>query len=267
MKIRADGRWGGRLTGRPLLSGDATVDGLAETERSELAAVWLARSATEFRVASSFEVIRDALTALRTDRSLVELAERAIDDEHRHAEICRYTASCFAAHELELPDALPFSYPQHERAAEDVRHALWVVGHCCFNETLASGFLEAASTAATGPMAHRALQELLSDEIDHARLGWAFLAGLEPRLRTAIGPWLPGLARANLRMWRESPRDYPGTDQFVEQGAPSAELINGALMTALRDLILPGFEALALPVAPLASWFAEGAPTERRESA
>lgn len=263
MKLRADGRWAGKLTQRPLLGGDASVDALSDAERAELARVWLARSATEHRVATSFELIRGSLAALRADSALITLADRAVDDEHRHAEICRYTASCFAARELELPAPLPFSHPKHERAAEDLRHALWVVGQCCFNETLASGFLETATAAATGPMAHRALKELLSDEIDHARLGWAFLAGLEPRLRSAIGPWLPALAKANLRMWRESPRDYPATLDFVAQGAPSGELIESALMAALRDLIVPGFETLGLPVQKLALWLEQGAPTAR----
>lgn len=263
MKIRSDGRWGGELTRRPLLGGDDTVDALGDAERSELARVWLARSATEYRVASSFEVIRDALTALKAEPALVALADRAIDDEHRHAEICRYTASCFAAKELELPAPLPFSYPQHSSAPEDLRWALWVVGQCCFNETLASGFLETASSSASAPMAHRALSELLSDEVDHARLGWAFLAGLEPRLRVAVGPWLPALGRSNLRMWRESPRDYPATADFTAQGAPSGELIESALMRSLRDLILPGLQALALPTAPLSAWLDAGAPTAR----
>ncbi|MBE7486262.1 MAG: hypothetical protein HS104_40625 [Polyangiaceae bacterium] len=261
MKIRADGRWGGKLTSRELLSGDPSVDALGDSERAELARVWLARSATEYRVASSFEVIRDALSALRADSALVAMAHRAIDDEHRHAEICRFTASCFAARELDLPEALPFDYPKHARASEELRRALWVVGQCCFNETLAAGFLETASGAASGPMAQRALKELLSDEVDHARLGWAFLASLPPGARADIGPWLPALARANLRMWREAPRDYPATATFVGQGAPSGELIEEALQTALRDLILPGLETLSLPVAPLAAWLAEGAPT------
>ena len=263
MKIRSDGRWRGRLTQRPLLSGDETVDALGDDKRTELARVWLARSATEYRVASSFEVIRDALAALRADPSLVTLADRAIDDEHRHAEICRFTASCFAGKELELPAPLPFSYPQHASAPEELRRALWVVGQCCFNETLASGFLETASSSASAPMAHRALSELLSDEIDHARLGWAFLAGLEPKLRAGVEPWVPALARSNLRMWRESPRDYPATPDFIAKGAPSGELIEGALLRALRDLILPGLQALALSTGSLSAWLAEGAPTSK----
>lgn len=261
MTIRRDGRWGGRLSSRPLLAGDTTFEALSEAERTALASVWLARSATEHRVATSFAVIRDSLRALRAEMSLVDLAERAIDDEHRHAEICRVTASSFAGRELEPPPPLPFSHPKHERAPEDLRHALWVVGQCCFNETLASGFLEAACAAATGPMANRALRELLSDEIDHARLGWAFLAGLDPGLRSQLGPWLPALARSNLRMWREAPRDHPETEPFTAQGAPSGSTIEAALLTALRDLVVPGLRAIGLPVAPLSAWLQQGAPT------
>lgn len=44
--IRRDGRWGGRVTSRPLLDGDSTLDLLADEARRELAGVWLARAAT-----------------------------------------------------------------------------------------------------------------------------------------------------------------------------------------------------------------------------
>jgi len=261
MTIRADGRWRGKLTNRPLLDGDATVDALDDAARAELADVWLARSATERRVADSFELIRDALAELGSDSSLIAIAERAIDDEYRHQEICRTIASHFAGRQLEFPAELELSPPRHKGASDELRAKLWVIGQCCMNETIASSFLEASVATASGPMARGALKELLSDEIDHARVGWAFLASLPASDHAAIAPWLPSMMIANLKMWRDAPRGYPMTDELAAQGAPREEIVEESLLTAIRELILPGLERFELPTVEIRSWLEAGAPT------
>ncbi len=261
MTIRSDGRWGGRITNRPLLAGDPTVEALSDDARQEMSAVWHARAATERRVADSFMVMRDALRELRADTALATLAERAIDDEFRHAEICRVIASRYAGKDLEPPPQLELVVPRHRGANRKLELELWVVGQCCMNETIASAFLEAAVATATGPMAKGALRELLSDEIDHARLGWAFLGSLPREALDEIAPWLLGMMRANLKMWRDAPRGYPMTDELAGQGAPREEVVEDALLTAVRDLIIPGLEQFALPAEKIRAWLEQGAPT------
>lgn len=259
--IREDGRWGGRVTSRPLLDGDATLDALADADRRTLADVWLARAATERRVADSFVVIRDALKELRTDASLVSLADRAVDDEFRHAEICRFVASRYVGSDLAPPPALELTIPRHRGASRELTLELWVIGQSCMNETIASAFLEAAVASSNAPMAKGALRELLSDEIDHARLGWAFLATLPASHHEAITPWMFGMLRENLKLWRDSPRSYPMTDELANQGAPREEVVEDALLTAVRELVLPGLERFRMPTAKLHAWLAAGAPT------
>lgn len=260
--MREDGRWGGRVTNRPLLHGDETLTSLADDDRVTLSDVWLARAATERRVAESFAVIRDALDELGSDRALVNLADRAVDDEWRHAEICRFVASRFADRELEPPPALELTVPKHRGAERQLELELWVIGQCCMNETIASAFLEAAVATSGAPMAHGALRELLSDEIDHARLGWAFLATL-PRARLdAVGPWMFGMLRENLKLWRDAPRGYPMTDALARQGAPREAVVEDSLLTAVRELVIPGLERFALPTDKIHVWLASGAPTK-----
>jgi hypothetical protein len=259
--IRADGRWGGRVTSRPLLDGDSTLDALTDSGRRTLADVWLARAATERRVADSFRVIRDALKELGTDETLVTLADRAIDDEFRHAEICRFVASRYAGRELDPPPELELTVPMHKGASRELTLELWVIGQSCMNETIASAFLEAAVATSNAPMARGALRELLSDEIDHARLGWAFLATLPPSRHAALGPWMFGMLRENLKLWRDSPRSYPMTDELASQGAPREEVVEDALISAVRDLVIPGLERFRMPTAKLHAWLEAGAPT------
>lgn len=259
--IRPDGRWGGKLTSRPLPDEDEDIDRLAPEERAVISEIWSGRAVSERRVADAFVVVRDALGALEADPSFVALATRAIDDEMRHTELSRRVASRYAQRELPPPPALPPSVPRHERAGERLRHVLHVVGQCCLNETIASSFLETTLSAAKTPLATSALRELLSDEVDHGRLGWALLGSVDDRTRREVEPWLPSMAIANLRMWRTAPRRYPEGARIAAHGLPSEAVVEAALLRAFRDLIVPGFEHLAMDTAKLRAWLDAGAPT------
>lgn len=129
------------------------------------------------------------------------------------------------------------------------------------NETFASSFLEASLGQAQAPLGRAALRELLSDEIDHARIGWAHLAELSERQRTELSPWLDSLVHANLKMWRETPRAAATDAALHVHGAPPAPAIERALLGAVGDLIIPGLARFGLPTRSLELWLAAGAPT------
>lgn len=257
------GRWGGRLTRRELPTDDPLLNALSPRKRARLAAIWLHRAAMERRVADSFEVIHGALTRRRADAQLIGLAERAIDDEYRHAELSRFVASQFAGRELDAPPRLSLVVPKHTGASPQVRDALFIVGQCVLNETTASAFLEACLVRAEGTLARCALSELLSDEIDHGRIGWTFLASLATADRNELNRWLLPMAFVNLRQWRrETPDDPDYSAEFAHHGAPPASVIHAAVLAALQELIVPGFERLGMATAPLRRWLAAGADTE-----
>ena len=258
------GRWGGRLTRRDLPLDDASIDELLPVHRRKLAAIWLRRAAMERRVADSFEVIRDALSRRGAKSALVELAVRAIDDEYRHAELSRVVASRFAGSELSPPPRLVLEVPKHAGASPALRDTLFVVGQCLLNETTAGAFLEVCLEHAQGELARVALRELLSDEIDHGRIGWAELAAEDPRTREQVGRWLLPMAYLNLQLWRkESPYDSEHHDVLTLHGAPPASVIHAALVDALTSLIVPGLKELAIDTRALEAWLAAGADTER----
>ncbi len=261
-EVSPSGRWGGKLTSRPLPDAADAIAGLSVDERTVLANVWLSQAATERRVAHSFEVIHEALVELRSDPGLVEASARAIDDEMRHAELCREMASRYAGRSLAPPAELPFVHPAHpEASSESVRRALFVIGQCAYNETFASAYLESAHASATVPLARAAIGELLSDEIDHARIGWAFLSTLTDARRAEIESWLLPLAISNLREWRSL--QLPDGPQTVigAHGVPERENIERALMDAIETLMIPGFKRFGFDTRALARWYANGAPT------
>src|SRR5690606_21067047 len=166
--------------------------------------------------------------------------------------------------ELPAPPRLPLEVPRHRGASPELRDTLHIVGQCVFNETTASAFLETCLAHARGPLATTALRELLSDEIDHGRIGWAHLASLDRQSRAAVTPWLLPMAYLNLHIWRdESPPDPRHTDALTAHGAPPGEVIHQALVDALRTLILPGLKELGIDTGRLDAWIDTGAQTER----
>jgi hypothetical protein len=259
-----NGRWGGRLTKTPLPEYDDSIDALAPSARQRLADIWLRRAAMERRVADSFAVIAGALGRRLADSGIVALASRAIDDEYRHAELSRVVASRFAGVNLAAPARLALDVPKHKGASAELRGTLFVVGQCVLNETTAAAFLEVCLARARGPLAKTALRDLLSDEIDHARIGWAHLAALEPRTRAEVARWLLPMAYLNLRVWREeTPVDPAYEEAFSDHGAPPAASVHDAFIDALRTLIVPGLARLGMRTGPLEAWLEAGAFTHR----
>jgi hypothetical protein len=260
----AAGRWGGRLTQRPLPLHDPLLEALSRADRERLARIWIARAAMERRVADSFEVVAAALERLGAASDLVALARRAIDDEYRHTELSRVVASRFAGRELPTPERLVLEVPKHKGAPRALRDTLFVVGQCVLNETTASAFLETCLAHAEGELAKCALRELFSDEIEHGRMGWTHLAAVGDETRAKVSEWILPMAYLNLRQWQiETPYDANHPVALAAHGAPPAGVIHSALVDALRDLIVPGFQSLGMQTGPLEAWLAAGARTDR----
>lgn len=256
------GRWGGRLTNKPLPESDPAIDALSTPLRERLAALWHIRSAMERRVGDSFSMVVGALERRGTAPALLELARRAVDDEYRHEELSRRVASVYAGREMPRAKRLELNAPKYEDEREELRDTLTIVGQCVFNETTAGAFLEASLAHAKTKLARAAISELLSDEIDHGRIGWAHLAELTPAERKEVEPWLLPLAYLNLREWqRETPYDPSHKAIFSEHGEPPTAVLHAALVDALRSLIVPGLEALGMNTKPLVAWLDAGADT------
>lgn len=224
-----------------------------------MAGIWLMQAATESRVARSFEIIGDSLRALRADSGIIRLAARAVDDEHRHAALCEELAGAYAGRVVGPHAELAHRKPEHRDASEALRHALYVVGQCALNETFASAYLSAAQVGATEPLAAAALKELTSDEIDHARVGWAFLTDMPESMRPLMSDWLLPLTVCNLREWRGI--QLPGDDSLAAHGVPPQDLARQYLHDALTGVLLPGFRHVGLDTRALESWVRAGAST------
>ncbi|MEM9188797.1 MAG: hypothetical protein AAGF12_06455 [Myxococcota bacterium] len=257
-KVRPNGRWNGAVTQRPF-PGAEEIEELDLATRRRVAEYWLGQAASEARVAESFRSIHSSLLHLQADAGLIRLAARAVDDEHRHAALTEELACRYAGRRVGPHPVLAPQQPRHERAAsETLRHALFVTGQCALNETFATAYLSAARRGAESPIARHALRELLEDEIDHSRIGWAFLAEVPVRHRAELSDWLLPLTVCNYREWQQL--QLPENDALAPLGIPPAEVARTALFEALEGILLPGFRHVGLDTRDLEAWIRAGAP-------
>jgi len=104
----------------------------------------------------------------------------------------------------------------------------------------------------TDPVAREAIESLLEDEIDHGRVGWAYLAerararsteGLAEALPAMLTRTLRGVLGAKVPAQEDDPRleacGYLGARAGVE-----------VYTRAVHDVILPGFETLGVDLGP-----------------
>ncbi|MCX5742575.1 MAG: hypothetical protein NT062_08770 [Proteobacteria bacterium] len=221
------------------LPDDPTIALLSAPERRIAAAIWHGRAESELRAAGSFTVIARTLEAAGAPPELVAIARRAIADERQHAAICAHVAATYALDPLPPVRTLALRVPIHPGASPALQRVLHVVGQSCLNETTGSAFLEGCLARSTAPLASAALRQLLADEIDHARIGWAFLAMVDDAMRTQVAAWIPTMIAANLRAWRDRPH-HAITDRLVEHGCPRWEDVDAVVVAAIDDLVRPG---------------------------
>jgi hypothetical protein len=240
----------------PLPAPDHALAALTADERATAAAIWHGRAEAERRASDSFAHVAGALARLGAPAELRALADRAVDDELRHAAICAEVARALG--EDRPVTRLALEVPRHAGAPPALRDLLHVVGMCALNETCGSAFLLLCKEGTTGALASAAMRELLADEIDHARLGWAVLAAQARATRDLVARWMPALLDGTLRMWRRRPRRAI-TPALVAHGCPAWDDVDAAVVGALRDLVVPGLDAAGVDPAPARAWLTTAA--------
>jgi hypothetical protein len=125
----------------------------------------------------------------------------------------------------------------------------------CINETIATAWLERSRAAATSPLARAAIRELLSDDVHHARLGWAHLASAHVTrdMRGAIGKWLAALLDAAAGPWLRRARPTM-VEGCATHGVPSLATTRDVVAETLDEVVFPGLEHLGVTTTRGRAW-------------
>jgi hypothetical protein len=232
--------------------------GRADVRRQLAAAAWRFRFQVEREAHARFARMVGRLASIGVSGTLQALAQKASDDELRHAARCaeRCLLEGGAVAELPAPDATELA----AAALTSRQRVLYeVVAACCVTESGSMGVLSALLGAAHGRGLRRVLRELAADEVGHARLGWAVLAGERgsPDAR-ALEPYLPAMLEGNAdpALYAPGVRPEEEDEALLEHGVLPRALRRAVFEDTLEAVIFPGLEACGLSSGPARAWLA-----------
>ena len=125
---------------------------------------------------------------------------------------------------------------------------------CCWSETFTGAYLTEMLSRTSQPVVRSVIESLLEDEIDHGRVGWAYLATRVQQERVeGLSETLPEMAERTMRSAMQNTdnptaSDDPALEQFGFLGPRARKRV---FQETLRDVILPGFEAAGVSTRPL----------------
>jgi hypothetical protein len=229
--------------------------------RARAARVWAMRGRVEREAAARFARIAARLAAVGAEPVVVDLARRACADEGRHAARCDELVARMSGRpapvetiHLRLAELGPGGLTPREAVLYEV------VAMSCITETLSTALLGEMRDAAPEGRVRQVLSEILKDEVQHARLGWAHLAAERRR-----GP-LRFLAEALPHML-----DDTASPEVFEVGEPDAEAVGDALrglgalprserrarlVETLEEVVFPGLDSLGVDTDGGRRWLA-----------
>jgi len=236
------------------LADDPSIAGLAPADRDVLAAIWRQRAHSESAVGNVFGQVAGELAASGAPDELVTLARGAEADEARHAAVCEELAIAYGHDGTPRPERR-VRLRDYDQPTVRLRAALHAIHVCCISETIATAFVEACMNACESPALREIHREHLGDEVQHARVGWAYVATLSADERTAVAPELPRLLQLQLDAWTTRIGELPLAGIAGHGYPPRAELVD-AVHGAIRELVLPGFDHVGVDSAAARAWYA-----------
>ena len=222
-----------------------------------IAQVWSVRHGVETGASLRFAALSQGMRAAGAPATLVDLASRAAADEIRHASHCADILRACGA-EVPAPETRLLFFGPRDLGPEQ-RLTYEVVAQSCISETESMATLVTLLDAASDAHLKVVLQELARDEVQHARLGWAYLGWAKDRFDLSfLSAFLPAMAAA-----------ATGDDLF-RSGPPEADdpgLLSGGVvpkrdrrriyLETLHSVVIPGFEEFRIDTGPLRQWAEE----------
>ena len=234
---------------------DEQVERLDEVCRKRVGEYWQGRASAELRVAEAFADVGKKLRDTGSEPAVLELLDASVENELYHASLCEKLASRYLGAPIPKPSAGVVELPSLSGVDDRMRAAIYVAGLCAVNESIATVWLEHCFARSVAPLARAANQIHLSDEVLHARVGWAHLAScwVTHQMRRELSRWLVALLRTNVTQWLKS-----ATLQGIavpEHGLPDPGEQRAHVLGAVQNVVIPGFDHVGVDVTSAKRWF------------
>jgi len=224
---------------------------LSAEERAMAARTWRGRMVNEHISAQVFASLVPQMMKAAAPPSLQAAVPKMIADEYRHAEMCAGVVAALG-HRPVAPLPEIAKVPEHEDVGPLEAVVRNVLSVCCMSETVAVSVIRAEQAELQGTVLGEVLDQILADEVNHARFGWAFLGIMLPRLDAAAKERLsdylvPALVH---QIEFEIPKlpVNPGLRSEVAQaGVCDGNLARGLFYDTIGTVVVPQLEAAGLP--------------------
>ena len=217
---------------------ELTSDACAERPATVVAESWNYRSKQEHLAVGAFSMLARELSDAGCEPIVLSLVTRAANDEVRHTEICARMG--FALRGAPFMPAR-FRGTPVTPAADVLLH---VIEHCCLSETFTTVAFTEMLARTTHPTAHAVVQSLLADEVDHGRVGWAYLAErAKPGRLDGVVAALPDIFVRAVAPGMKPAEINPSEDDPAHErwGYLAPRTIASIYRRTLHDVIVPGF--------------------------
>jgi len=221
---------------------DADAVELDPERRARVADYWWSRAHGEMTSWVGFGHVLDDLKQEQAPAPLVSLAERAVEDEFRHALWCKDWAVRFghAGGEVKPRSQRRVAFP----GASEHENRLLRIALCCFTETVGCVILRLVRPVLREPELLELNHRHMADELQHSRVGWGYLATLNGVQKAFLSTRLPELFRVLTAACCDGSEQ--DDEELVPYGYFTPRLLRAAHDEAVRDLILPGLDHLAI---------------------
>jgi hypothetical protein len=225
--------------------------------REVLAGAWGSRYAIETEASLRFGALAQRLQAIGAPAALVDLAARASSDETRHAAHCERIFHGHGGETLQAVDRVIEYAPRNLPPTERLTYEM--VAQCCVAETQSMTTLVTLLEAVETPDLRTVLHELARDEVNHSRLGWAYLAWARPHfdfgfLEALLPGMISGSAGPDLFTVGSPASNDPA---LLAQGVVPRSMRQRLYLETMETVVLPGFDTLGVATGLARVWVAE----------
>lgn len=227
---------------------------LTEAERAAVAAMWLFRAKAEQETAATYSDLANRLREGGAPAEMVARVEAAGHDEIRHRDLCAALAG-------RLGSALPpWTSARLRRIAPHdlnggVRLLYEMVALFCVTESINATLLLRSWEQAHDASARELLHALLTDEVEHSRIGWAYLATVS-EWRSAVSARLPVILAATTHdeTFLVEPFPLPDSPALVAHGMLPRDELRRVFSDAMQDVVLPGLDLCGFDTTTARAW-------------
>jgi hypothetical protein len=216
--------------------------GLDQISRGELGARWAYRHDLERTAALRFQRLARRLAEAGFDSGSVLQTTQAAEQERHHVDLCGALAMRFgyretSIQELSLPDIAPASFSPRDRVIYEM------VAFCCIAESANAAVVLAGIDDVEDPQVRASVRTILSDEVEHSRIGWQFLAAHDvgDSARAWLGAYLPDMLRGTVRADLFAPAIIVGDEAAMQKFGtlPIADR-RSCFLEVMRTVVFPG---------------------------